>query len=214
MPISHTHRCVFVHIPKTGGTSIESVLDMFHDWKIENTDACFGKIQSPELLARQWPSHFLQHLSWFELCSLIPEAQRAGYVSFSWVRNPWEKMVSVYANTDCDLLEHARLCGLELSHLSFAEFVQATLDFPHVHLRPQHEFILTPDGHPAVDFIGRFENFAADFDRLSQQLGVSLALPHKNASSHLDYRRYYDDATRASIAQKYHADIAAFGYTF
>lgn len=214
MPISDTHRCIFVHIPKTGGTSIETALGMFHSWKIENTDALFGKIQSPALVEKQWLTRYLQHLSWCELCELVPPDERQKYLTFSWVRNPWERMVSIYSNKDPDMLEHARQGGLELKNLSFSDFVAATLDFPHVHLRPQHEFILDREGNQAVDFIGRFDNFSADFAILCEKIGTEIALPHTNKSAHTNYRAYYDARTRALVDQKYRIDAEAFGYTF
>jgi hypothetical protein len=214
MPISHAHRCIFIHIPKTGGTSIETQLGMFHSWEIENTDAAFGKIQSSTLINKGWATRYLQHLSWFELCDLVSPEKREGYFSFSYVRNPWERMVSIYSKKDPDMLEQAEQVGLKLAHLSFENFLDATLDFPHVHLRPQNEFILDRHCKPVIDFIGRFENIEADFLTICNKIGSQIRLVHVNKSTHGEYRRYYNDRTRALIAKKYLADAEAFGYFF
>ena len=49
MPISHEHRCFFIHIPKTGGTSVENALGMYFRSNRENVDRLFGAIRSSEL---------------------------------------------------------------------------------------------------------------------------------------------------------------------
>jgi hypothetical protein len=216
MPINHDARLVFIHIPKTGGTSIEAALGMFHRWQDENTDAAFGLIQSPQWMSRGWVSSFLQHLSYSELAELAPAEVMTGYFSFAWIRNPWDRMVSVYSNTDPHLLGEADQSGLQLRGLRFPDFVAALEGFEHVHLRPQHEFILTADGQTLVDFVGRFEHFARDFTQLVQsaRLRPGLVLPHKNASGHAGYRSLYDEASRRAVEHRYAADIERFGYRF
>ena len=216
MPINHEARLVFIHIPKTGGTSIEAALGMFHRWQDENTDAAFGLIQSPQLMSRGWKSSFLQHLSYGELAELAPTEVMTGYFSIAWIRNPWERMVSVYSHTDTHLLGQADQSGLQLRGLRFPDFVAALDGFEHVHLRPQHEFIMTADGQPQVDFVGRFEYFTRDFAQLVRCAGLSpgLALPHENASTHAEYRSLYDEASRRAIEHRYAEDIERFGYLF
>ena len=49
---------------------------------------------------------------------------------------------------------------------------------------------------------------------MAQRLGLSLALPHKNASQHAAYRELYDSHTRQAVAQRYGADIEQWGYVF
>ena len=216
MPISHTHQCIFIHIPKTGGTSLETALDLFHDWRVENRAVLFGKIQSPELLEKGWLSRYLQHLSIREVETLVAAEVLADYLSFSWVRNPWGRMVSIYCNQDPDMLQKALDEGIPLKGLSFPDFLDASQDFQHVHLLDQASFILNPQGAVAVDFIGRFESFAADFVRLCEclQMPLSLNLPHRNASAHKPYREYYSDKTRAQVARRYCRDMDLFSYTF
>lgn len=193
---------------------------MFGRWQEENTSSLFGQIKSPELLSKGWASNYLQHLSWSELCQLLPEDKRLNYLSFSWIRNPWERMVSIYSNKDPNMLEFASKQGLKLVDLDFVSFLLAIQDFKHVHLRPQHEFIFDNAGRQQIEFIGRFERFNDDFKALCSILQIcsdtqaSYVLPHKNASVHGHYRDYYDDQTRRLIAKRYGEDIEKFGYTF
>ena len=46
MPISHTHRCIFIHIPKCAGTSVETALGMHRDWRVEDAEAMYGRVSS------------------------------------------------------------------------------------------------------------------------------------------------------------------------
>ena len=214
MPVSHQYRCIFVHIPKTGGTSIETALDMFHPWREENREAMFGLVQSPELLAKGWISRFLQHLSIEELREILPSQIAADYFSFAWVRNPWDRMVSVYFNKDPDMLQQARNQGIALEGLSFRDFLERTEGFSHVHLLEQARFVVDSQERICVDFVGRFESLADDFRILCDRLGILAHLPHRNASVHGQYRQYYTEETREMVAVRYRRDIELFGYEF
>jgi Sulfotransferase family len=214
VPISHTLRCVFVHVPKTGGTSIETALGMFGPWQEENRDAMFGLIHSPELVARGLGSAFLQHLSMPELGALHPRGELAGYFSFSIVRNPWDRMVSVYRRTDPHLLEHAGRLGIQLGGLSFAQFLERSAAVAHAHLADQARFVCDDSDRVLVDSLGRFETLEEDFGAICRRLGIEAPLPRLNTSEREGYRGYYDERTRAFVARRYRRDIELFGYTF
>ena len=212
MPVSRQGQHAFVHIPKTGGTSIEAALGLLHDWREENRGAMFGLIQSPDLKEHGFVSHFLQHLTVRELALLIPDIH--SFFVFSFVRNPWQRFVSTYANTDPHLCRQAEKQGIQLTGISFKEFVYRCKEIEHVHLLEQYKFIMDSQEKVQVDFIGHFESLEEDFQRVCQRLGVVKTLPHLNQSAHRSYRRYYDEETRAIIAERYRADIELFGYTF
>lgn len=212
MPISTQYPCLFIHIPKTGGTSIETALQMFFSWKMENQQQLFGLIQSPILVQQNFLSNYLQHLTATEIYALRPEI--TDLFSFTFVRNPWDKMVSIYSNIDPNLVFEARKQGIELRGISFTEFIQRTAQIQHIHLLPQHKFILNPENKLQVNFVGRFETLATDFKKLCQYLNIQLDLVHKNSSTHNSYRQYYTENTRKIIAQRYQTDIEWFKYQF
>jgi len=217
MPISHEHRCVFVHIPKTAGTSIEQALGMYGNWEVEDRHALFGLISSGILLDKGFLSSFLQHLTYPQILSLYQKGEIADYFSFSVVRNPWDRMVSAYSSLDTHLISTARAQGIDLERLTFAEFLEQSTIIKHIHLLPQHEFITDDSGRQLVDFIGRFETFTTDFALICDRLGVNSALPHANRSvtrKDFDYRQYYSRKSRRLIEEIYAMDIELFGYRF
>ena len=73
MPFDRQRRLVFLHIPKTAGSSVEQALGLLGPWDQENLVTGFGLIQSRDLLARNLSSNFLQHLSLSELAPLPDE---------------------------------------------------------------------------------------------------------------------------------------------
>jgi chondroitin 4-sulfotransferase 11 len=213
MPVSHQLNCIFVHIPRTGGTSIESALGLRGDWRVENTDLMFGLVTAPDIQRKIGATPFLQHLSANELDKLLPCHARR-YYRFAFVRNPWERMVSIHARLDPHMRVTAQGVGLQLEGSSFDEFLELTENFSHVHLQPQHSFVVDSSGASAVDFLGRFERLTTDFEAVCARLGINCALPHLNASNHCDYRACYDAGSRRTVERRYGEDIERFGYRF
>lgn len=65
-----------------------------------------------------------------------------------------------------------------------------------------------------VDYVGRYENLAQDFQYVLRKLEVdaTINLPHLNMSHHNEYRRYYTDETREDVRRWASRDIEMFGY--
>jgi hypothetical protein len=206
-----------VHVPKTGGTSAECALDLRAPTKREDRRGLYGRIESRELLDRGFLSAYLQHLTAADIAALDPERSLSSYFWFAIVRNPWDRLVSSFVKKDGDLLRQARAAGVELEGLSFDDYVLATGELRHAHLQPQWEYLLDDEGNCLVDFVGRFETLTDSFGEVCRRLGVHRQLPHAKRSRRRefsDYRRYYSDATRSVVAQRYARDIALFGYEF
>ena len=65
-----------------------------------------------------------------------------------------------------------------------------------------------------VDFLGRYESLPADFAWVCRRLGIEAQLTRRNRSRHDDYRRYYDQSTKAFVAEHWQRDIDLLDYTF
>ena len=64
--------------------------------------------------------------------------------------------------------------------------------------------------------MGRTENFDDDLNTVRHKLGLEPRdrSPRRNKSSHGHYHEYYNDETRAKVAEVFARDIELFGYTY
>ena len=139
------------------------------------------------------------------------QEQFKSYFKFGFVRNPWDRVVSLYERKE----------ALELRNkMSFDEFVDwiqyssATCLHSSPH-RYQLDWFVDPNGTVLADFIGRFERLAEDWAFVAKKIGVSEALPHSRPNPRLrHYTEYYNSKTRAIVAEKFKVDIETFGYQF
>jgi hypothetical protein len=138
----------------------------------------------------------------------------SGFFKFAFVRNPFDRLVSAWCSK---VIQHnyfafdARAQREMREFASFVKYVsQLDLEVCDPHLRLQSKLIDLNE----LDFLGRFENFAEDFAHVQRRLGFAPLAEHRNRSSHLDYREYYDPASRDTVQRCYARDLRIFGYRY
>ena len=124
------------------------------------------------------------------------------YFKFTVVRNPWDKVVSLY---------HHRF-GPNPA-ISFSEFVDKYIK------RSVDWDLYTIKKEPRCNFYIRFENLEEDIERVCQILRIPFnkkRIQHYKLGNkiHNHYRDYYDDKTREIVRKVYQREINFFKYTF
>ena len=226
--ICRQYQCLFVHVPKTAGQSVEQFfMDRLGlDWDRDRGEVMLG--DNPD---RDRGTEKLAHLSAAEYVEdgFVSAEEFSDLFTFSFVRNPYERLVSEY------------LYRNYFSHRNFRDFVLNRLPAPgwnddYRHVMPQYDMLHDSNGRLLVDFVGRFERLQQDFDEVCQRLGIDDSeLPHRNPSNKRSrnlkrrvrnfvfrngegdkrhYTDFYDDETRAAVSRLYHRDIETFGYAF
>jgi hypothetical protein len=201
------YKCIFIHVPKAAGQSVEQVfLNLVGLTWQTRSHLLMRYNPDPELGPRR-----LAHLTASEYvsCGHLTEAEFYSFYKFSFVRNPWDRIVSEY--------EYRQ----RRHKLDFKSFLFKRLPSPgpsdgYRHILSQHCFLYDENEKQLVDFIGRFENLQSDFDLVCRHLGINDAkLPHRNKSfGRKHYADYYDAESKEYVAQLYRKDIRLFGYTF
>lgn len=206
MPISHKYKCIFIHVPKTAGTSIEAALDMHGQYKnvgIEPTKARKN--------AESFFGGGLQHMPAKKLMLRVKNYNE--YFSFSFVRNPWDRFVSAAAFRGG--LRRAKRGPLAIN--GFRRRFKTLLLNPrqNKHFFTQSHYLYR-DKELLVNFVGKFENLDADFDVVSKKLNLDIQLEQrmKTPDRKRPYQEYYTPEMRDSIGEKYLEDINNFNYTF
>lgn len=207
MPISHELKCLFVHIPKTAGTSIEAALGMHGAQDDVGVRPIAGTREDPD---RLFGGH-LQHLTFREIQDRLPADRIEEYFKFTVVRNPWDRLVSEYAwISRGDGRAWARgPVG------TFEEFVRSR-DYERVHRHglSQVAFLVGRDGHVGPDEVYRYEGLQDAWTEIRGRLRIDVPLPRRMSANHADYRELYTPETRAIVAEVYAEDIRVLGYDF
>lgn len=206
MRVSDSHKLVFVHVQKTGGVTVETVLDKVLP------DA---RSQSNE-----------RHDTLAKILRREPELKHYWVVGF--VRNPWARMWSWYAMIRNAAEQHAKGAqSKETRQIDRNRFWQSVASYPdfetfiqqgpedHERLRlPQHSYLTTRTRR--ADFIGRTETFEADMRAVLARIGVPWdgELPHKNRGVAPSYRDHYTPEMRDRVGEIFAKDIKIFGYDF
>lgn len=143
---------------------------------------------------------------------LAHEAQDAGLFVAAFVRNPYDRLVSAWANKSREI--SPKLAALGFSEgMDFASFVRLTERHAAVdhHLMPQTAFVMRGE-RLAVDFIGRFERLAQDWQRLRAMFGLPPLLHENRSVRSRKFKGYYTGDLGRRAKAIYARDVALFGY--
>ena len=205
---------IFVHIPKTAGTSIEEAFYQYQDFWIDDNNIHTPMVQFKEHLTRQ------QFDEAFKFCFVRNPFDLMYSTWKYWVHNnglevPFEEwIIWRYEGRMSDGFKFvpdslADGDSEKIGHLGIAWYMNRT---------PQSYYFVGERGEFLPDFIGCFEFLKEDYDTIVKHLNlVDVYLPHANKNrdkSDSDYRKYYTERTRKIVEEMYALDFAIFGYSF
>jgi hypothetical protein len=191
MRFSPRRNFIFFANPKTGSTSLEKLLHPY---------------------SRRWPVY--KHMRPLDARVFFARkrvlAFYEGAFKFTFTRNPWDRTVSLY--------EYSR--KVHSVAKPFALWVQGIRagvdkDGKITSACSFDSFAGDGQGNIVVNEVVKLEEIAEKLPPLLERLSIPrVAIPRENAIPRKHYREYYDEMTRAHVAQLYAADIERFGYAF
>ncbi|MEJ2619837.1 MAG: sulfotransferase family 2 domain-containing protein [Candidatus Thiodiazotropha sp.] len=217
MLLSIKYNFLFVHIAKTGGTSVRSALQPLR-WRDPWYYPMFLCSRFSHLSGHRIGTKFPRHSRIVAAKELLPEAFFDKLFKFAIVRNPWDLQVSSYHHIRRErphLITHIK---------GFDHFIRWKLDPQRLYqyhvdtsIQSQLDYLIDLQGKILVNFIGHYENLAEDFKSITTQLQIDgISLPHKRRATDRskDYREYYTDDLAELVGNHFKRDIEAFGYHF
>jgi len=209
--LSYSHRFLYLHIPKTAGSSLHAALSPF--------------AYTPE---DHWLNRLLNgvgiHVNYFGPCQLkrfrthatasvvrqhLPRDIFEGLFRFAFVRNPWDLLVSYYHYILSNPRHHRHWRVKTLG--TFAAYVDYEIQRNKF---AQHHFVCDDRGEVIVNYLGRFENLDDDYAAICRRLKIVAPLGRFNVGSHADYRTYYTDVLAERVGRHFQTDVERFGYSF
>jgi len=188
MIINKELKFIFVHVPKTAGNAVEVSL----------------------------PKCDKSHRG--EKHILLSDTKKRDYFAFGFVRNPWDRMVSLYhfrcqKDNQNHKFDQQRLIDLGFEKCLLTGILGInTPPWDQPSLNMTNDAMTWLDG---CDYIGRYESLQSDFDIISDRIGIERKqLPHTNSSKHQDYREYYSQEMIEYVAETHSRTIETFGYVF
>lgn len=183
------HKLIFIHIPKTAGTSMariltkEKIRHLWHKPAIEfrnyDNSFYFAFVRNPY-------DRFVSAYHFIKDRKVDPIQNQQVF-----------EIIKKYSNfeTFCLKLKNCPICT------------------KHIVFKPQYKLICNEE-NIIIDFIGRYENLHEDWSRLLKKLNIKNApLPIlRKSNRNIDYMSYYTEKAKQAIGKYYRKDLEIFGY--
>ncbi|MEM0898830.1 MAG: sulfotransferase family 2 domain-containing protein [Pseudomonadota bacterium] len=213
MIISHKLQLFHVHVPKTGGTTINAVIK---SWDPSAENLTERGHEPLSFIANTFPKIFSE------------------YLSIACVRNPWARVVSLYDYRKISI-DRIPQGGWpphwpsrdQVNSMSFHEFLNEAMVEDEceicpprdaekcVWLEPSCSAWISIGRKIAIDRVLRTETLGDDLKKLGSELGVTgRDIPRLNQGVKRNYQDAYDRSQREFVGKRYDIDVENFGYRF
>ncbi|MEM9845569.1 MAG: sulfotransferase family 2 domain-containing protein [Pseudomonadota bacterium] len=214
MIISRGRRFIFVHIPKTGGTSMAAALEtraMADDILIGDTPKARKRRRrhkDASSAGRLW-----KHSTLADIAGFVPPDVIESALIFSLVRNPWDRAFSFYCWAQMQSFDHPMVTAAH--ELSFSGFLRRPSVTDALQADPYARYVTDDAGVERACLWIRLEHWREDSQPLWDHLGFRLDLPHLNRSERTaDYREAYSPEDAKIIENACGPDIERFAYRY
>lgn len=180
MIVSNTHRVIFVHVPKTAGTSITTWIEPALRWN----DLVIGGTDFGESVQEAYRQRFglSKHMRARDIRRVVGPHLWDAYFSFVFVRHPYPRLLSFYlwqraaierAAPDAPLRSWPSIQA-HLRARNFSELIRDEQFMGSLAARPQADWVCDDEGGCLVDFVGRFEDLEGGIRTVADRMGLAV----------------------------------------
>ncbi|NMF85925.1 sulfotransferase family 2 domain-containing protein [Nodosilinea sp. P-1105] len=218
--ISLQKKFLFIHVPKTGGNSIQSILKDYSEDKIIILEKHQDGVERFEVRSDRYKVH--KHSTLTEYKNMIEDSVYNSLFKFSVIRNPWDMMISWYFSPHRKikdwvrddfqkLIDEVQPLSYYIKDSLLLENQRSWLSRLNFSQRKIQKGSLIRD----IDFLIRFEYLNEDFKEVCKKIYIPFVeLPLRNKSSRGHYSRYYDEDLKEKVRSKFSEEIKFGNYEF
>ena len=193
--INHYKKCVFIHIPKNGGSYISETLSKYYGFKnyyLQRPDHekfCFGKDYSVDKHENKIHGTLIYYKTSKYINNIMnmDENKWNTYFIFTFIRNPYDRIVSGWNYINKYNISFKKYLNINYKTNSY--------NYWHVFM-PQTRHIIDLNGKNNINYIGKLENLENDLKIILNMIGINniVHIPFKkNSKSHKNYKTYYNN---------------------
>ncbi|WP_010139427.1 sulfotransferase family 2 domain-containing protein [Oceanicola sp. S124] len=212
MILSRGRRYIFIHIPKTGGTSMALALEaraMKDDILLGDTPKARRRRHRVAGIASR--GRLWKHATLADIEGLASPAEIDDFFVFTLIRNPWDRIASYYLWLRGQGFSHPAVTLAK--GRGFSDFIRDPLIVRSFEPSPYASYVRESFGREKCNLFIRLEAFERDSAPLCQHLGFDLTLPRVNSvDESVKAELVYRPADRKFIDSLCAEDIERFGY--
>ncbi len=204
--ISSKHKFVFLHIPKTGGNSIQDALRKHTDDDLVILSPHQDGVERFEI---RNPSHKkLKKHSNLQKYYRALGGELEDYYIFTTIRNPYDKLVSFYFSPHRG--------NVEWNYEEFSKFARGVSSLEQYLTVRKNIFAKRRVRDSWINKFIRFDYLSEDLEEVCADLKIEgIKLAHRNKSvSRLPYAECFDEKLKNFVAEKHRFEIELGQYSF
>jgi hypothetical protein len=208
--ISHKYKFIFFSYPKTGSTSVRSILDKYSD-----ISATTYNKRTPE-------NPFYSHITAVETKKIFKQKgwDYDSYFKFIFVRNPFSRMVSLY-NMSTNAIPFNQWI-MKVKNHGDGGYTQDNTKKWRIHGAYSLMNFVGDGKKLLVDRVIKLSDINIEFPKILQQLGIpfehtDIIIPKINVGKYKHkkhWKTYYDQPSKKKVIALYGDDLINYNFTF
>lgn len=200
MVVIHKLKCIFIHIPKCAGTSVEQFLKDNNQNEID--------------FLGTYKNRSLHHLTSYELLMILRKKIFSKYYRFSIVRNPYERLLSEYYWTPINGIGY-KSGGSKKTFLDYVAKVVRQKDFfsniYNDHFMPQYNYLFYKN-KLLINNIFKYESLELVIPYLRKKFSIIRDFPMLNKRGENIEKEDWTIEEKELIYNIYQKDFIFFNY--
>ena len=197
--VNHDLKALYIHIHKTGGTTIAMNLKKHYGFKTyylrrpDHEKFCFDKKKKKYI---NYENRVHGIINYYKTSTYINKRMNMtkekwdNYYKFCFIRDPYDRIVSAWNHVN----------RFNIPFKNFLNLKDTCNDVEYMHMfMPQYRSMINEKAKKYIDYVGYFENFDNDFEKILNNIGIVNILHNKhnklNVRNHKKFYSYYDQET-------------------